>query len=337
MTWTDIVNDELTFIIPDGMLIHLETWISSAAGREVSGVGIMEKDSEAKTFTLKKCWLMAAGSVAYTEIPGAKMVKLIKEGVRPDQLKVWWHRHPVGNGIPGPHNWSGTDNNTIRNEPFGIDPSMVKWLLSIVRTPRGWVARYDSHETKKTIHMSVNTRISPKEHAATANLIEQHAQAEMQANMSQNSGQQVSLPRKRKHQYFKPRPESDDSDRPKFGGWGEEDQAETDDGYVFKQLGLKKGMPEKNISPVPIPGGVENMLKQVGWSRKTYLAVAADLRYEQPEFVAFDHKVTLVAIRRLNLITQTELAQVHQRIQEKVDGEHPEYLALIRNWDLGDL
>ena len=316
--WEDIVDKELTFIIPDGLLIHLETWISSAAGREVSGVGIMEKDPEAKTFTLRKCWLMAAGSVAYTEIPGAKMMKLIKEGVRPDQLKVWWHRHPVGNGIPGPHNWSGTDNNTIRNEPFGIDPSMVKWLLSIVRTPRGWVARYDSHEAKKTIHMSVNTRISPKEYEATASLVEQHSQAEMKANMSQNSGQQVSLPRKRKHKYFKP-------------------QSESNDGDVFKQLGLEKGIPEQNVSPVPIPGGIENMLKVTGWSRKKFLAVSADLKYERAEFVAFDHEVTLADMRKLQLMTQEELEQILLRIQEGVDGEHPEYLALIQNWDLVDM
>ncbi len=332
LSWSDVVDKDLTFIIPDGLLIHLETWISSAGGREVSGVGIMEKDPEAKTFTLRKCWLMAAGSVAYTEIPGARMVKLIEEGVRPDQLKVWWHRHPVGNGIPGPHNWSGTDNNTIREEPFGIDPSMVKWLVSIVRTPRGWVGRYDSHVLKQTVHMSVKTKVSEKQYGAAADLIDRHIQAELQATMVVNqSVPTVTLPRRPGHQYFPPSESSDDS------------KVVDSRGQVLNSLGLKKGLDgfrprhEANADLAPIEGGVENMLKIVGWSRKTYLAVMADMSYERPEFVAFDHQVTLAAMHKLNLLTQDQLNQVLYYIQERVDANDPQYITLIANWDLADL
>lgn len=330
LSWKDVVDEKLTFIIPDGLLIHLETWISSAAGREVSGVGIMEKDPEAKTFTLRKCWLMAAGSVAYTEIPGAKMVKLIEEGVRPDQLKVWWHRHPVGDGIPGPHNWSGTDNNTIRNEPFGIDPSMVQWLLSIVRTPRGWVGRYDNHDRKQTVHMSVGTKVSPKQYAAAADLIDHHVQAELRAATaySRGSEQVVSLPRKQGHRYFPSpvgslRPRHDPAHPPK-----------TDDvDPVFQQLDLEKGA----VDLVPIEGGIENMLRVINWSRNSYLTIGAELKYELPEFVAYDNAVTLAEMYKVHLLTQEEMDVVLRRIQEQVDRENPQYLLLISNWDLADL
>jgi hypothetical protein len=70
-------------------------------------------------------------------------------------MKLWLHRHPVGNGIPGPHNWSGTDHDTCVNTPLGGIPELVKWSAAIVRTPRGWVGRLDNHIRKTTLHVPV--------------------------------------------------------------------------------------------------------------------------------------------------------------------------------------
>ena len=332
MTWKDVVSKDLAFIIPDSLLIHLETWVSSAAGREVSGVGIMEASPEEKTFTLKKCWLMAAGSVAYTEIPGEQMVKIIKDGVRPDQIKVWWHRHPVGNGIPGPHNWSGTDNHTIREEPFGIDPSMVGWLLSIVRTPRGWVARYDNHERKETTHMEVKGKVSSEQYMAAANLIERHVQAELRANMAAapNGAQRTSLPKKQARAYRKPPQEPDEVfDQLGLGGFGGKGIRTTPSGQSYD--------PPDNEKPHPIPGGIEQALQEVGWDRKTYLAVKNALKFELPEFVAFDYSVTLLDMLKTGCISQSELDNVLKHIQERVDAGDPGYIKLIANWELTDL
>ncbi len=71
-------------------------------------------------------------------------------------------RHPLGNGIPGHHNWSGTDENTARNEPLGSTPEWVKWSISIVRTPHGWVGRYDTYGAKgATVHIEVTPNFAP--------------------------------------------------------------------------------------------------------------------------------------------------------------------------------
>jgi hypothetical protein len=61
----------------------------------------------------------------------------------------------MGSGIPGPHNWSATDNNTILTAPLGGHPQMVRWSVSVVLTPAGWVGRVDNHLTQKTQHCTV--------------------------------------------------------------------------------------------------------------------------------------------------------------------------------------
>lgn len=64
-------------------------------------------------------------------------------------------KHPLGSGVPGKHNWSGTDENTCRNEPLGGLPELVQWSASMVKTPHGWVGRIDNYAKKKTIHVPV--------------------------------------------------------------------------------------------------------------------------------------------------------------------------------------
>jgi len=322
--WTSSTDEEMTFVIPDGLLIHLETWISSAGGREVSGVATMNVNAEAKTFTMSKCWLMAAGSVAYTEIPAERMQNLIKEGVRPDQIKVWWHRHPVGNGIPGGHNWSGRDNQTIRDEPFGIEPEMVGWLLSIVRTPRGWVARYDNHLRKETTHMPVTTRISPKAHEAAYKLIERHEQAEAKIQQSKASSStpgrvhpvnQPHYPHQRGYKY--PLPKTGSNNKQKI-----------------KQLELDGGFGTEGLRDTGAP--IAERLHEVNWDRDTFIEVQKRMKYELPEFVAFENAVTIKEMFIVGLLDRKAVEEITTRIQRGVDKNAPDYIALVANWDMVD-
>jgi hypothetical protein len=77
-------------------------------------------------------------------------------------MKLWHHRHPVGNGIPGEHNWSATDRHTILHEPLGGIPQLVRWSASIVRTPLGWVGRIDNYINHTVVHVNVEP-VVPRE------------------------------------------------------------------------------------------------------------------------------------------------------------------------------
>lgn len=306
MTWRDVVSEEYKFVIEPHLLMHLEAWVASAGGREVSGVGTLNQYPEEKKFGLDRVWLMASGSSSYTEIPGAKMAQLIQEGVRPDQIKVWWHRHPVGNGITGPHNWSGTDNNTIREEPFGIDPSMVKWLVSVVRTPYGWVARYDNHEKKLTIHMKVDCGIEREEYISVKEMAD--AYREPPPMTSQPS--------------FAP-------SRPtKFGPW--------------KKHAEKKAQERLNLKqPQPIPHRRYDEREPRRYSGKgleegVYERARDALMYDAPEFVAYEFGITIFDMKRAGLLSQDELVEVERRIQENVSDGTPSYMMMIRAWETFD-
>jgi hypothetical protein len=139
---------------PD-VALKLETITVQARGQEFSGFGFVNVDREHNEFVIYDIVLLDIGSEVFTEIPREKLLALMDH---PDhaKLKCWLHRHPVGDGRPGPHNWSGTDNNTARNTPLGGIPELVGWSISIVRTPLGWVGRYDTYGAKgNTWHLEV--------------------------------------------------------------------------------------------------------------------------------------------------------------------------------------
>ena len=325
--WSESTDEEMTFVIPDSLLIHLETWISSAGGREVSGVATMVANPEKKTFTMNKCWLMAAGSIAYTEIPAERMANLIKEGVRPDQIKVWWHRHPVGNGIPGGHNWSGRDNQTIRDEPFGIEPEMVGWLLSIVRTPRGWVARYDNHLRKETTHMPVTTRISSEQHAAAAKLIGRHVEAEAKVTQS------TAINGKRVHPIHQPRP-GFKYPLPNKTNEADKRNRELAKQEKLKQLDLDGGFGTEGLRDTGAP--LAERLHEVNWDRDTFIEIQKAMRWDLAEFVAYEHAVTIKEMFIVGLLSRDEVEDCALRVQQGVDANQKEYLRLVANWDLVD-
>ena len=132
--------------------IQLETITVQAQGHEFSGFGWARKQDGG--LYVYDILLLHVGSEGLTVIP-AETVMALTQHQHADEMRVWLHRHPLGNRSPGWHNWSGTDNQTIRETPLGGIPQIVKWSASIVRTPQGWVGRIDNHITGKTAHVEV--------------------------------------------------------------------------------------------------------------------------------------------------------------------------------------
>jgi len=133
--------------------LQLETAVKETNGLEFSGLGFVQKENDG--LCIYDVEIMHVGSEVYTEIDPEKIFPLMDREDN-ENLRVWFHRHPVGNGRPGPHNWSGMDEATIQTTPMGGIPELVKWSVSIVRTPGGWVGRIDNHLTKETLHTEVH-------------------------------------------------------------------------------------------------------------------------------------------------------------------------------------
>jgi len=152
----------MKIIIPDRLMVRLESWCTTAKGREVSGLGTIAV--EEGDFVVTDVFLLDAGSEVLTTIPPERIAELYNSGVDPSALKLWWHRHPVGDGVPGQQNWSGIDETTIKDQPLGSPPEQVKWSLSIVRTPYGWVGRVDHYIKKQTVHLEVEQPLTPEGH-----------------------------------------------------------------------------------------------------------------------------------------------------------------------------
>jgi hypothetical protein len=146
----------MKIILKPEVALVLEAIVGLAGYQEFSGFGFVNKVNE--HLEVYEFVLLDVGSAGYSEIGTADMIKLME---RPDvaNCKLWVHKHGMGNGIPGPQNWSLTDNETIEKSPLGGVPQLVGWSASIVRTPKGWVGRVDNHITKKTVHVGVEPAI----------------------------------------------------------------------------------------------------------------------------------------------------------------------------------
>ncbi len=140
--------------------VALETCAVQVHGQEFSGFGMVRVDREAQEFVVYDFIHLDVGTAVYTEIVPAQLLKLINDGKTTD-MRCWVHRHPLGDGHPGWHNWSSTDNATIDETPLGGIPELVGWSISIVRTPRGWVGRVDNHIKNTTEHLDVAGQASP--------------------------------------------------------------------------------------------------------------------------------------------------------------------------------
>lgn len=132
--------------------LWLETAVKETRGLEFSGLGfIKEEKGGLCIYDIK---ILHVGSEGYTEIDPKKILPLTEREDR-QNMRVWFHRHPIGDGIPGAHNWSGLDETTIQQTPLGGIPEIIGWSVSIVRTPLGWVGRLDDHTKRTTVHVPV--------------------------------------------------------------------------------------------------------------------------------------------------------------------------------------
>ena len=142
----------MKIVLEPDVAIKLEAIAVQTDKHEFSGFGWARREKDA--LIVYDIVLLHVGSHGYTEIPAEK-VREFAEREDAANMRVWFHRHPLGNRTPGPHNWSSTDNATIQEAPLGGIPQIVKWSASIVRTPEGWVGRIDNHITGKTAHVPV--------------------------------------------------------------------------------------------------------------------------------------------------------------------------------------
>jgi len=142
----------MKIILTDSVLATLGEALYRAKGNEFSGVGYVEKSGD--DLIAYDVVILTTGTWGYVEIKPESLAPLV---LREDaqNLRLHLHAHPMGNGIPGKHNWSWTDEEQIQTMPLGSIPEMLRWSCSIVHTPKGWVGRIDNHITKKTVHVSV--------------------------------------------------------------------------------------------------------------------------------------------------------------------------------------
>lgn len=135
---------------------ELEAVRTAVHPHEFSGFGIVEPGTDKNgetSFKISEWFLLDVGSSVLTTISIQDQLRL-KE--HPDRkfMRAWIHAHPVGNGTPGGHCWSGTDNNAIAKSPMGTVPELMDWMISVVRTPGGWVGRFDV-PGQETHHLEV--------------------------------------------------------------------------------------------------------------------------------------------------------------------------------------
>lgn len=133
--------------------IELQTAAIHSRGKEFSGFGFVEKrESSIYVYHVE---ILDIGTETFTELKPEKILPLMQ---RPDRqnMRLWLHAHPMGGNVPGPFNWSGTDERSIQETPMAGDPEMVGWSCSIVLTAmKVWVGRIDNHKTKQTVHVPV--------------------------------------------------------------------------------------------------------------------------------------------------------------------------------------
>jgi hypothetical protein len=148
----------MRIFLDQNVFAQLEAARVAAGNLEFSGFGFVNVHNadDETVFEVYEVVVLDVGSPGYTEIPAEKILPLLDRSDA-GKMKLWFHRHPLGSDIPGPHNWSATDDRTAEEEPLGSIPELVKWSISIVRTPQAWVGRFDKYKDGKvtTYHIPV--------------------------------------------------------------------------------------------------------------------------------------------------------------------------------------
>jgi hypothetical protein len=191
----------MKIVLQPHVAMALETIKAQTRGKEASGFGWGTFAAKG-VFEVYDYVVLNVGSETYTEIGIEDQLKLMD---REDaaNMRLWWHIHPVGNGVPGPHNWSGTDNNTIMTSPLGGVPELIKWSASIVRTPRGWVGRFDRYvDGAQTVHCVVEPFVPEEVFNVVDKLLERYVKgrAKWLARYSEMPEVRVNHPKVSSHQ-----------------------------------------------------------------------------------------------------------------------------------------
>lgn len=146
-------------VLTPEIFTYLEATRAGVHGKEFSGLGFLTR--EGSDFHVYDVEVLHVGSEVFTEIQAEEMFKLSERQDR-NNLRLWFHRHPIGNDVPGEHNWSGTDRQTILEGPLGGIPELIGWSVSIVRTPIAWIGRIDNHIKKTVLHVPVVPQVGLK-------------------------------------------------------------------------------------------------------------------------------------------------------------------------------
>ena len=129
----------MKIVLAPEVAINLESLVSQVSRQEFSGIGFVEIiDGDIHVYDIL---LLNIGSAGYSEIPADKLLQAVQGRPDKDNIRLWFHRHPV-------EGWSATDLNTILTAPLGGIPELVRWSASIVRTPTRWIGRVDNHLTR---------------------------------------------------------------------------------------------------------------------------------------------------------------------------------------------
>ena len=162
--FSKVNHEKATIRLSQNVFARLETARSLTGSLEFSGLGFVtvQTRQHETVYDVYDVVLLNVGSPGFTEIQAEDILPLLDRNDA-GNMKLWFHRHPIGNSTPGPHNWSITDNQTIEEEPLGGVPELVKWSLSIVRTPEAWVGRLDRYlpEGIQTTHIPVVVDVDP--------------------------------------------------------------------------------------------------------------------------------------------------------------------------------
>ena len=152
----------MKIILSHDVFAKLEAARVVVGGHEYSGLGFVNvtKQEDEIHFEVYDVVLMDVGSSAFTEIPAERILPLLDRSDAP-KMKLWWHAHPLGNAQPGKHNWSATDESTATETPLGGVPELVKWSISMVRTPTTWVGRFDRYQDGKVLTKHVPVVFCP--------------------------------------------------------------------------------------------------------------------------------------------------------------------------------
>lgn len=105
-------------------------------GAEISGLGLVtdwEGDLLVHDFLLFKQEVTGGDTELDPKELSLWLEDMIQQDIDTSQIRLWWHKHPI-------QGWSSIDTSNI--ERMNND----NWLLSIVHTPQGLLARIDTYK-----------------------------------------------------------------------------------------------------------------------------------------------------------------------------------------------